>query len=147
MLNFWMTQWQIDHLNSNCGPRPDTNRLRYRLPQPGYTLGWQWQRYNQVICRPIYPKGTEKTNKCIHLDFNTFYLVVDRLKHNTCSPFYKHGLTLIPAWIINYIHNKVWNEITYPFLNFNRCTAEVYEWISNFIPHLTGHVIIYPSWD
>ena len=31
--------------------------------------------------------------------------------------FYKHGLTLIPAWIVNYIHYKVWDEITYPFLN------------------------------
>ena len=31
-----------------------------------------------------------------------------------------HGLTLIPAWISNYIHYKLWDEITYPFLNFNR---------------------------
>ena len=27
-------------------------------------------------------------------------------------------------------------EITYPFPNFNSCTIEVWEWISNFIPHL-----------
>ena len=39
--------------------------------------------------------------------------------------FYLHGLTLIPAWISNYIHYKVWDEITYPFLNFNGCTVEV----------------------
>ena len=25
----------------------------------------------------------------------------------------------MPAWISNYIHYKVWNEITYPFPNFN----------------------------
>ena len=25
----------------------------------------------------------------------------------TCGPFYWHGLTLIPAWISNYIHHKV----------------------------------------
>ena len=31
---------------------------------------------------------------------------------NTWCPFYKHGLTLIPAWISNYIHYKVWDEIT-----------------------------------
>ena len=38
-------------------------------------------------------------------------------------PFYEHWLTLIPAWISNYIHYKVWDEITYPFLflNFNGC--------------------------
>ena len=26
-------------------------------------------------------------------------------------------------------------------------TAEIWEWISNFIPHFTGHVITYPCWD
>ena len=29
------------------------------------------------------------------------------------------------AWISNYIHYKLWDEITYPFLNFNGCTVEV----------------------
>ena len=41
------------------------------------------------------------------------------------GPFYKHGLTLIPAWISDYIHYKVWYEITYPFLNVNGATVEV----------------------
>ena len=41
-----------------------------------------------------------------------------------CGPFYQHGLTLIPAWISNYMPIKVWDEITYPFLNFN-ATIEV----------------------
>ena len=27
------------------------------------------------------------------------------------GPFYKHGLTLISAWISNYIHYNVWDEI------------------------------------
>ena len=54
------------------------------------------------------------------------------------SPFYQHGLTLIPAWISNYVHCKMWDEITYPSPNFNGCTVEVWEWISNFIPHITG---------
>ena len=44
---------------------------------------------------------------------------------NSWVPFYEHGLTLIPAWISNYIHYKVWDEITYPFLNFNGATVEV----------------------
>ena len=39
---------------------------------------------------------------------------------------------LIPARISNYIHYKVRDEITYPFLNFNGATTEVCEWISNF---------------
>ena len=41
------------------------------------------------------------------------------------GPFYLHGLILIPAWISNDIHFNVWDEITYPFLNFNGCTVEV----------------------
>ena len=44
-----------------------------------------------------------------------------------------HLVTLIPVWISNYIRYKVWCEITYPFLNSNGCTVEVWEWISNLI--------------
>ena len=40
----------------------------------------------------------------------------------------------------NSIHYKVWNEITYPFPNFNSATVEVWERISNFIPHFTRHM-------
>ena len=31
--------------------------------------------------------------------------------------FYQHGLMLIPEWISNYIHHKVWDEIACPFQN------------------------------
>ena len=41
------------------------------------------------------------------------------------GPFYWQGLTLIPALISNYTHYNVWDEITYPFLNFNGATVEV----------------------
>ena len=34
-------------------------------------------------------------------------------------------LTLIPTWISNKIHHKVWDKITYPLLNFNGATVEV----------------------
>ena len=64
----------------------------------------------------------------------------------TSNPLHQHGVTWIPAWISDYIHYKVWDEITYSFPNFNSCTVEVWEWISNFTPHFTGHVITY-LWD
>ena len=35
----------------------------------------------------------------------------------------------------------------HPFPNFNSCDVQVWEWISNFIPRLTDHVITYPRWD
>ena len=41
------------------------------------------------------------------------------------GPFYSYDLTLIPAWISDYIRYKLWDEITYPFLNFNGATVEV----------------------
>ena len=53
-------------------------------------------------------------------------------------------LTLIRAWLINYIHYDVWDEITYPFQNFSSCTAHVWKWLINFIPHFTRIVIAYP---
>ena len=34
-------------------------------------------------------------------------------------------MTLIPTRISNYIHYKVWNEITCPFLKFDGATVEV----------------------
>ena len=38
--------------------------------------------------------------------------------------------------------SEMWYEITYPFPNFNGCTIEVWEWISNFIPQFTMGVIL-----
>ena len=43
--------------------------------------------------------------------------------------------------------SKVWDEITYPFPNFNVCTFEVWEWIGNFIPHFTMDVNTDLCWD
>ena len=51
------------------------------------------------------------------------------------GPFSNTVLSLVPAWKCNYIHDKVLDEITYPFQNFNGATVEVYEWIDNFTPH------------
>ena len=71
----------------------------------------------------------------------TFHIIRDFSNHageDTCGPFYYHWLTLISAWISNYTHYNVWDEITYPFLNFNGAIVEVQEWISTFIPHFSG---------
>ena len=61
---------------------------------------------------------------------------------NICwDPFHWHGLTSIPAWISNHIPSKMWDEIRYPFQNFNGCTVEVWKWISNFTPPFIMDVI------
>ena len=43
--------------------------------------------------------------------------------------------------------SKVWYEITNQFPNSNGCTVEVWEWISNSIPHFIMAVITYRCWD
>ena len=40
----------------------------------------------------------------------------------TSGPFHQHGLALMSAWITNHMHSKVWENITYPFTNFNSAT-------------------------
>ena len=40
----------------------------------------------------------------------------------------------MPAWIINYTHFEVWDEITYPFQNLNGAAVEVFgQEISSYI--------------
>ena len=43
--------------------------------------------------------------------------------------------------------NKLWDEVTYPFPNFNGATIEVWEWISDLILHFIMDVITNPLWD
>ena len=58
-------------------------------------------------------------------DFITELQMYMLLQLDPSGPFYLHGLTLIPAWMSNHTSSKVWDEITYPFLNFNGATVEV----------------------
>ena len=109
------------------------------------------------LCSKSFPKwtlfisGTPPT----HLDCITIAIRIDKkgqlqlsqviaktgLCHVLVNMFSTHGLTLISAWISNHNHYKVWEEITYPFPNFNGCTIEVWEWISYFILHFIMDVI------
>ena len=39
----------------------------------------------------------------------------------TGGQFYEYGITLIPAWMNNYIHYKVWDEISFSIPKLQRC--------------------------
>ena len=65
------------------------------------------------------------------------------MSRRTCVVVKQMQSNPIPALISNYIRYKIWDEITYPFSNFHGAAVEVWECISNFIPHFTGHVITY----
>ena len=65
---------------------------------------------------------------------------------NLCDSFIRiHQGQILLMWfnlISNHIHYRVWDPITYSFPDF-----KVWEWINNFISHVTGHVSTYPWWD
>ena len=46
---------------------------------------------------------------------------------NVWSPFYQHGLIVIPAWVSNYTHYKVCDEITNLIPSSNCCIIEAWE--------------------
>ena len=102
-----------------------------------YIISQQWEAAGS------WNPFLENTNKkeSVYLKWSIPWLLM------TSGPFYKHGLTLIPAWISNHMLSKVWSEITYPFPSFSSSTIEVWEWISNFISHIIMDVIIYPCCD
>ena len=66
-------------------------------------------------------------------------LNVDTLKLESSSGA---PIALIPAWISKHMSSKLWDEITYPFQNFNGYTVEISERISNFITNYIMDVII-----
>ena len=40
---------------------------------------------------------------------------------------FNYMVELVPAWIINHVPSKVWDEITYSVPNFNGTAVEVWE--------------------
>ena len=79
----------------------------------------------------LWPEQQMLNRKSFIHNFELFLILtdlplIDKGQHGGSKGlFYKHGLTLIPAWISNYSHQRVWDEITYPFLNFNSATVDV----------------------
>ena len=59
--------------------------------------------------------------------------------YETRGPFHQHKLMLIPAWICNYIHNDVWDEIIYPFPNFKSVTYTSFN-VRNFVWNFNGYL-------
>ena len=70
------------------------------------------------------------------------------IRPSSAGPAHVHGplllTSLIPAWPTNYMPIERWNEINYPFPNFNDITVEVWEQISNLSPYFILDVITYP---
>ena len=63
-------------------------------------------------------------------------LVQKLAKWNSRAPFCLHGLTSVPEWICYYMLGKVWDQITYPFLNSKRCKRWIWGTVKYFNPTL-----------
>ena len=58
-------------------------------------------------------------DRTIELDNVSISVSAGQRNHVFRGLFYSYRSPLIPAWINNHIKYKVWDEITYPFPNFN----------------------------
>ena len=100
-------------------PWPVTDITKY----PCFCLGNRWQSslmYYITHMQVMYI-AKRSTFCCVTTTYTMGLMPNSTIR----GPFYKYGLTLIPAWISNYIHYNVWDEITYPFLNFSGATVGV----------------------
>ena len=77
------------------------------------------------------------------LQYGNYFIPVSMcqitLNHPICvllpkTPFPNMVFTLIAAWKSNYVHNKVWDEITYPFYDFNSAFVVVLGIYKKFRP-------------
>ena len=82
---------------------------------------------------------------------NVHLYSINALVLDLALDWYLHQWTLLLTWNNltismenNYIHHKVRGEITYPF---QTSTVEVWEWMINSLPQVTGQVITYPGWN
>ena len=93
-----------------------------------YSIRWLQEHYypaaGQKTKRYLWDSQALNINDVPRVQFNEFVEEDDALEV---------GINFIHKWISYYFHCKIWEEITYPFLNF--------------IPHFTGYVITYPCWD
>ena len=91
---------------------------------------FQWHHHKRVILFQVYNFGgivtdislQEYSNGTIISGLFCFKFITFNVRKHAfmCrGPLYKHGLTLIPTMTGNHKPSKVWDEITYPFPNFN----------------------------
>ena len=60
------------------------------------------------------------------MDKQAYPLSVMVLQSQIRGSFYQRESTWILAWSSNHMPSKMWDEITYPFPNFNGCTVDVW---------------------
>ena len=112
--------------------------IKIKLDPIGYVIIWLW-----YVTHIHGPCGIFDRLQCPHSQFhfqNIHWWQIELILKNYFGypgSLLLTQINLIPAWISKHISSKVCDEITYSFPNFNGATVEVWEWVSNFIPHYT----------
>ena len=107
-----------------------------------------WEHSEKGVTDRRKDERTDRRTKVFLELLGRSYNVYTILEYIPClllGRFYKHGLTLILAWISNQIPNKVLDQIACPFPAFNGCTIEVFPsnkkfesvWIMDEVIHPT----------
>ena len=79
------------------------------------------------------------------MTFNTI-IQNENIASNGQGPLLQTWINFNPSmdkYTSNHLLSNMWDKITYPFPNFNGCTVEIWEWISNFIPQFMMDVIMH----
>ena len=127
------------------------------------TLGWMGATFSGIGSWP--PGSTTSATLCAHSCPHSFLQSRRAWSVHECR-MWKINHLLCNGSMLKFVIKcpVIWDEITFPFLNsyasipvsvglnylsmlrLQCSTIQVRKWISNSIPHFTGHVITYPWW-
>ena len=100
-VSIWWCHHAADVLTPNCAKPSEDIMLTKKLGK--FSSKFLWLR---VILSPLMSSISQPEQ----LEHNYSWHL--KWSHKlTGGPFYYYGLTLIPAWISNYIHYKMWDEL------------------------------------
>ena len=98
-----------------------------------------------IMTQSIFFKiHTRDTSFLSRVNYGVTFLIWNNGLCSTFANAVLHAIShcTLPVWLTNYIHHRLWGEITYPYFpNFSGVAIEVWVWISNFISHFPGRVI------
>ena len=107
--------------------KSDASNKRQHLKNPAGI--WNSVIERSYIKHTEHPKSSAQSHVCRVTHICTCpvlwklqWIIPRSRSFDTGCHFNLHGSSLIPAWICNYTHFNVWDEITYLFLDFNGAT-------------------------
>ena len=110
-----------------------------------------WTAFTSQDLVPIKRKMFQRHGVIMVLWYCLYYCVIiyNRISYSAQNipiirgPYHQYGFTLILAWISNYVHHEVCDEIIYPFLTSNGNLG--IDWL--FLSDFTWLMVTYPYWD